>query len=164
MFLLLASDATREVALLIDCAECEAGFIAVQTWSWCCSRMAIEARARASVRTGGTGGRVAGRRGSGEAASGVLGTVGAVLLVRGGAGPCGMVLVLSALSSGGKPGGGGGGSCVGVVPSMVGPESETTGANVVQTTGPLGRDAGTGDSYRRAQVRCHAQGWVTRGG
>ena len=102
MSLLLASDATREVAFLIDCAECEAGFIAVQTWSWCCSRMAIEARARASVRTGGTGGRVVGPRGSGEAAAGVLGSVGAVLSVRGGAGPRGMVLVPSGVVVGGR--------------------------------------------------------------
>ena len=94
--------ATREVAFLIDRAEWEAGFIAVQTWSWCCSRMAIEARARASVWTGGTGGRVAGPRGPGEAAAGVLGSVGAVLSVRGGAGPCGAVLVPSGVVAGGR--------------------------------------------------------------
>ena len=145
MSLLLASDSTREVAFLIDCAECEAGFIAVQTWSWCCSRMAIEARARASVRTGGTGGRVVGPRGSGEAAAGVLGSVGAVLSVRGGVGPRGTVSVPSVLTSGGEVGGGGGSSCTGVAATMEGPESERTGVNVVHTTGPLGRDARTGD-------------------
>ena len=131
---------------MIDRAEWEAGFIAVQTWSWCCSRMAIEARARASVWTGGTGGRVVGSRGPGEAAAGVSGSVGAMLSVRGGAGPRGVVLVPLALSPGGEAGGGGGSSRMGMASSMAGPESETTGVNVVQTTGPLGRDAGTGDS------------------
>ena len=146
MPLLLASDATREVAFMIDRAEWEAGFIAVQTWSWCCSRMAIEARARASVWTGGAGGRVVGPRGPGEAAAGVPGSDGAMLSVRGGAGPRGVVLVPLALSPGGETGGGGGSSRMGMASSMAGPESKTTGVNVVQTTGPLGRDAGTGDS------------------
>ena len=54
--LLLASEATRWVAFSIDRSEWEAGSIAFQVWSWCCSRMAIdEARARAPASAGGGG-------------------------------------------------------------------------------------------------------------
>ena len=99
---------------MIDRAEWEAGFIAVQTGrSWCCSRMAIEALARASVLTGGTGGRVAGPRGPDEAAaggvSGAVEPVGALLSVRRRRrGAFGAVLARWALAPGGEAGGGGG--------------------------------------------------------
>jgi len=89
---------------------------------------------------------VAGPRGPSGAAAGVPGSVGAVLSVRGGAGPRGAVLVPLALSPGGGSGGGGSGSRVGTASSVAGPDAESTGVNDVQTTGPLGRDAGTGDS------------------
>ena len=70
----------------------------------------------------------------------------AVLSVHGGTGPCRAVVVRRAFSPGGEVGGGGGSPRVGLAPPMVGTEGESTGVNVVQTTGPLGRDAGTGES------------------
>ena len=103
MSLLLASEATRQVAFSIDRPEWEAGSIAVQTWSWCCSRMAIEARARASASAGGGGEGGVRLRGPVATAAGVASglsvLVAALLPVRGGSGTCGAVPVRRAPSS-----------------------------------------------------------------
>ena len=148
--LLLASDATRQVAFTIDRSEWEAGSIAGQIWSWCCSRMAIEARARASASAGGDGEGGVRLRGpvatAADAVSGVSVLVEALLPVRGGSDTCGAVPVQRAPSSVRGVGGSGCGSCVGKALPMMGLESGLTGVNVVQTTSPLGRDEGMGES------------------